>query len=131
MDIGTAAAVKEAGLTGKVYLATSGGGEQKGACDMVKGGGFDYDISYDVPTQASNMAAMIRVAGAKRPQGRPGAPEHLHHADPDHQGQRLGGRHLLEAGGQVRATRPAGRAPPRRAPSCPAFLSSSQGWNPS
>lgn len=60
MDIGTAAAVKEAGLTGKVYLATSGGGEQKGACDMVKSGGFDYDISYDVPTQASNMAAMIK-----------------------------------------------------------------------
>lgn len=60
MDIGTAAAIKEAGLTGKVYLATSGGGEQKGACDMVKSGGFDYDISYDVPTQASNMAAMIK-----------------------------------------------------------------------
>lgn len=60
MDIGTAAAVKEAGLTGKVYLATSGGGEQKGACDMVKNGSFDYDISYDVPTQASNMAAMIK-----------------------------------------------------------------------
>jgi simple sugar transport system substrate-binding protein/ribose transport system substrate-binding protein len=60
MDIGTAAAVKEAGMTGKVFLATSGGGEQKGACDMVKNGGFDYDLSYDVPTQASNMAAMIK-----------------------------------------------------------------------
>lgn len=60
MDIGTAAAVKEAGMTGKVFVATSGGGEQKGACDQVKGGAFDYDISYDVPTQASNMAAMIK-----------------------------------------------------------------------
>ncbi len=60
MDIGTAAAVKEAGLTGKVFLATSGGGEQKGACDQVKSGAFDYDLSYDVPTQASNMAAMIK-----------------------------------------------------------------------
>ena len=29
MDIGTAAAVKEAGLTGKVFVATSGGGEQQ------------------------------------------------------------------------------------------------------
>lgn len=69
MDIGTAAAVKEAGLTGKVYLATSGGGEQKGACDMVKSGGFDLDISYDVPTQASNMAAMIKwlVQGGVKP----------------------------------------------------------------
>jgi simple sugar transport system substrate-binding protein/ribose transport system substrate-binding protein len=60
MDIGTAAAIKEAGLTGKVFLATSGGGEQKGTCDIVKQGGFDLDLSYDVPTQASNMAAMIK-----------------------------------------------------------------------
>src|SRR5438045_8235465 len=60
MDSGTAAAIKEAGLTGKVFLATSGGGEQKGACDQVKSGAFDLDISYDVPTQASNMAAQIK-----------------------------------------------------------------------
>jgi ribose transport system substrate-binding protein len=60
MDIGTAAAVKEAGLTGKVFLSTSGGGEQKGACDQVKSGAFDLDISYDVPTQASDMAGMIK-----------------------------------------------------------------------
>jgi len=68
MDIGTAAAIKEAGLTGKVFLATSGGGEQKGACDQVKSGAFDLDLSYDVPTQASNMAAMIKwllVSGVK------------------------------------------------------------------
>jgi ABC-type sugar transport system substrate-binding protein len=60
MDIGTAAAIKEAGLSGKVFLATSGGGEQKGACDQVKSGAFDLDLSYDVPTQASNMAAIIK-----------------------------------------------------------------------
>lgn len=60
MDIGTAAAIKEAGLTGKVFLATSGGGEQKGACDQVKSGAFDLDLSYDVPTQASNMASSIK-----------------------------------------------------------------------
>ena len=68
MDIGTAAAIKEAGLAGKVFLATSGGGEQKGACDQVKAGTFDLDLSYDVPTQASNMAAMIKwllVSGTK------------------------------------------------------------------
>lgn len=69
MDIGTAAAIKEAGLTGKVFLATSGGGEQKGACDLVKSGAIDYDISYDVPTQASNMAAMVKwlVQGGVKP----------------------------------------------------------------
>jgi len=60
MDIGTAAAVKEAGLTGKVFVATSGGGERKGACDLVKNGAFDLDLSYDVPTQAEQMAALIK-----------------------------------------------------------------------
>jgi ribose transport system substrate-binding protein len=60
MDIGTAAAVREAGLTGKVFVATSGGGEQKGACEQVKNGSFDLDLSYDVPTQASDMAGMIK-----------------------------------------------------------------------
>ncbi len=68
MDIGTGAAIAEAGLTGKVFLATSGGGEQKGACDQVKNGVFDLDLSYDVPTQASNMAAVIKwllVSGLK------------------------------------------------------------------
>jgi ribose transport system substrate-binding protein len=68
MDIGTAAAVKEAGLTGKVFVATSGGGERKGACELVKSGGFDLDMSYDVPTQAADLAAMIKwllSSGAK------------------------------------------------------------------
>ena len=60
MDSGTAAAIKEAGLTGKVFLATSGGGEQKGACDQVKSGAFDLNLSYDVPTQGSTMAAQIK-----------------------------------------------------------------------
>ena len=60
MDIGTAAAIKEAGLTGKVFLATSGGGERKGACELVKNGSFDLNLSYDVPTQAADMAAMIK-----------------------------------------------------------------------
>ncbi|MEZ5719455.1 MAG: sugar ABC transporter substrate-binding protein [Burkholderiaceae bacterium] len=59
-DIGTAAAVKEAGLTGKVFLATSGGAEQKGACDLVKSGGYDVEMSYSVPEQAENMASAIK-----------------------------------------------------------------------
>ena len=69
MDIGTAAAIKEAGLTGKVFLGTSGGGEQKGTCDLVKSGAFDLNMSYDVPTQAADMAAMIKwlVQGGVKP----------------------------------------------------------------
>jgi ribose transport system substrate-binding protein len=60
MDIGTAAAVKEAGLTGKVFVATSGGGERRGTCELVKSGAFDLNMSYDVPTQAEQMAGMIK-----------------------------------------------------------------------
>lgn len=58
--IGVAAAVKEAGLTGKVYVITSGGGEQKGACDQVLAGSYDYYLSYDVPSQAKAMAELAR-----------------------------------------------------------------------
>jgi simple sugar transport system substrate-binding protein/ribose transport system substrate-binding protein len=69
MDIGVAAAIKEAGLTGKVFLATSGAGEQKGACDLVKSGAFDMEVVYHVPTQANDMAAMIKwlVQGGVKP----------------------------------------------------------------
>lgn len=60
MDIGAAAAVAEAGMQDQVFLATSGGGEQKGACDQVKSGAFDLDLSYDVPSQALTMATSIK-----------------------------------------------------------------------
>ena len=62
MDIGTAAAVKEAGLTGKVFLATSGGGEQKGACELVKTAPSTSTCSYDVPTQAAQHGRHDQVA---------------------------------------------------------------------
>src|SRR5208283_974178 len=50
----------EAGVTGKVFVATSGGGERKGACELVKTGALDLDLSYDVPTQAAQMAGLIK-----------------------------------------------------------------------
>lgn len=68
--VGVAAAVKEAGLTGKVFVISSGGGEQKGACDQVLAGGYDMYLNYDVPTQAKAMAEMARwlmQAGDKVP----------------------------------------------------------------
>lgn len=68
MDQGTAAAVKEAGLTGKVFVATSGGGETKATCDMVKSGAYDLNVSYNVPNQAANLASTIKYllsAGVK------------------------------------------------------------------
>ncbi|MEM6745481.1 MAG: sugar ABC transporter substrate-binding protein [Pseudomonadota bacterium] len=60
MDIGTAAAVKEAGLEDQIFLATSGGGEARGACAQVEAGAFDLNLSYDVPTQAAQMAGQIK-----------------------------------------------------------------------
>jgi ribose transport system substrate-binding protein len=60
MDIGSAAAIKEAGLTGKVLLVSSGGGEQKGACDQVAAGAYDFYYSFDVPAQAHSMAEFLK-----------------------------------------------------------------------
>lgn len=60
MDTGTAAALKEAGKADQVYLITSGGGAQM-VCDNVKAGLFDYEVSYDVPTQGSDLNLMIRT----------------------------------------------------------------------
>lgn len=59
-DSGSAAAIKEAGLTGKVFLITSGAGEQSSACDQVKTGVYDIYMSYDVSTQAKEMASSIK-----------------------------------------------------------------------
>jgi ribose transport system substrate-binding protein len=87
MDIGTAAAVKEAGLTGKVFVATSGGGERKGACDLVKSGAFDLDLSYDVPTQAARHGGADQVAALVRRQAGRNQGFFVHDADPDHQGR--------------------------------------------
>ena len=60
MDIGTAAAVTEAGLSDQIFVATSGGGETHGACDLVKSGAFDLNLSYDVPTQGRQLAGVVK-----------------------------------------------------------------------
>ena len=68
--VGVVAAVKEAGMTGKVFVISSGGGEQKGACDQVAAGGYDMYLNYDVPGQAKAMAELARwliQAGKKVP----------------------------------------------------------------
>jgi ABC-type sugar transport system substrate-binding protein len=60
MALGSSAAISEAGLTGKVYVVTNGGGE-KMACDNLESGGFDEYVSFDVPRQAADMSAIIKV----------------------------------------------------------------------
>ena len=59
MDIGTGAAVKEAGMHEKVFLATSGGGGKNG-CDNLKNDIFDVFVSYDVPGQARDLSNVVK-----------------------------------------------------------------------
>lgn len=59
MDMGTAAAIKEAGLAGKVHLVTSGGGEVESTCNNVINGNFDAVISYDAATTGRAMATVV------------------------------------------------------------------------
>jgi ABC-type sugar transport system substrate-binding protein len=60
MDVGTAAAIKEAGKTGQVSLVTSGGGNQASACDNVSNGSFTTYISYDAKGQARDLMMAVR-----------------------------------------------------------------------
>jgi len=59
-DVGVSAAVAEAGLTGKVLVFSSGGGNQS-SCDNVAKGGFDYYLSYDAAGQARDLNDAIKV----------------------------------------------------------------------
>jgi ribose transport system substrate-binding protein len=59
-DVGVSAAVAEAGLTGKVLVFSSGGGNQS-SCDNVSKGGFDYYVSYDAAGQARDLNDAIKV----------------------------------------------------------------------
>lgn len=66
-DAGTAAAIKEAGKTGKVLLATLGGGERS-ACLAVQEGKFDVNVSSDVAGQGRDLTNLIKLfltSGAK------------------------------------------------------------------
>lgn len=59
MDVGTAAAIREAGLTGKVFLSSSGGGRKEADCDMIENGTFDEVSVYSVPRQGRDLNAAI------------------------------------------------------------------------
>lgn len=59
MDLGTAAAIAEAGLAGKVFLSTSGSGLADGACARVKNGAFDLYVSYNVQRQYDQIATVV------------------------------------------------------------------------
>ncbi len=66
MDVGTGAAIREAGKQDQVFLVTSGGGEQQ-ACDNVHNGVFGAELSYDVPGQARDINAAIQTLLENKP----------------------------------------------------------------
>ncbi|MCO5066605.1 MAG: sugar ABC transporter substrate-binding protein [Rhizobiaceae bacterium] len=66
-DMGIAAAVKEAGKTGEVYVMSSGGGSEQSMCENVRNGSLTADISFDVPGQARDLNNMIKYLLQTRP----------------------------------------------------------------
>jgi len=66
-DMGIAAAIKEAGLQGKVNLITNGGGEQKSNCANVANGNFTMDVSYDARSQARDLSAVMLTLLQNKP----------------------------------------------------------------
>lgn len=72
MDVGIAAAIKEAGKQGDVHLVTSGGGNRDSACDNVENGNFDSYISYDAAGQARDLMMAVRSI-LQHPPAEPGA----------------------------------------------------------
>ena len=60
-DTGTAGAIREAGLEGKVALATSGGGSRDAGCAKVSSGEFAVYTSYNVAGQARDLNNAIKM----------------------------------------------------------------------
>ena len=69
-DTGTAGAIREAGLEGKVVLATSGGGSRDAGCAKVSSGEFAVYHSYNVAGQSRDLNDAIKMLlQAKLPAG--------------------------------------------------------------
>lgn len=56
---GTAAAIRAAGKTGKITLATTGGGEQAD-CNLLQNGVIDALVATDVPNQSRDVTTVIK-----------------------------------------------------------------------
>ncbi len=60
-DIGTAAAIAEAGKGDQVFVSTSGGGGEL-SCRGIREGMWQHYVSYDVPGQSRDLNALISAA---------------------------------------------------------------------
>lgn len=59
-DSGLAAAVREAGLTGKLFVVSQGAGE-KAACEKIADGSYDFYVSYNILQLTHRINAAIDV----------------------------------------------------------------------
>jgi len=67
-DIGAAAAIREAGLTGKVQLITAGGGNLESACKNIANGAYSAYIKSDTRSQAYQLASAIQILLQTKPE---------------------------------------------------------------
>lgn len=71
-DLGTAAAIAEAGKTGTVKLITDGGSRKEAACDRIEDGTFDAYVGYNAKEQGRDLALAVRLL-LQNPPEQPGS----------------------------------------------------------
>lgn len=61
MDIGAAAAVREAGMQDEIKVITEGGGNQASGCDNIANGMFSSYVKVDTRDQAKQLATTVQL----------------------------------------------------------------------
>ena len=114
---GTAAAIREAGKEGKIFLVTTGGGE-KVDCDNLQSGVFGAVVMTELQNQSRDINAIIKYPAAEQTAARHLENQYLYARKGHHQGGSQA-RHLLGSEGAASSgevscpslRRPAGRSP--------------------
>jgi len=60
MDVGIAAAIREAGKQNQVKIVTNGGGNQNSACNNLENGNFSVYVSFEANVQARDVMMVVR-----------------------------------------------------------------------
>jgi ribose transport system substrate-binding protein len=66
-QIGEAAAIKEAGLAGKVAIVSEGSGSQSAGCDNIANGNYTSYVKWDVRVQARDLNDAIKTVLQTKP----------------------------------------------------------------
>ncbi len=64
---GSAAAIRDAGLQDKVFLVTTGGGEQTADCDMIANGTYGAVVMTELVRESGDMVAIIKYLLQAKP----------------------------------------------------------------